>query len=88
MARKRVLITLPSEEYRRLADLAEAEERAIDQQASLLLKRLLTGGDRHYAAEHRGGGCEAVPTAPAAEADHARSVRVPSPREWGEGSLS
>jgi hypothetical protein len=41
MARKRVLITLPVDAYRRLAEMAEDEERVIDQQASLLLKRLL-----------------------------------------------
>lgn len=44
MPRKRVLITLPVDVYRRLADLAEQEERVIDQQASLLLKRLLSTG--------------------------------------------
>ena len=42
MSRKRVLITLPVDAYRRLAEMADAEERVIDQQASLLLKRLLT----------------------------------------------
>jgi hypothetical protein len=41
MTRKRVLITLPADAYRRLVALAEDEERVIDQQASLLLKRLL-----------------------------------------------
>lgn len=41
MPRKCVLITLPADAYRRLADLAEQEERVIDQQASLLLKQLL-----------------------------------------------
>ncbi len=41
MPRKRVLITLPTNAYRRLAAMAENEERVIDQQASLLLKRLL-----------------------------------------------
>jgi hypothetical protein len=41
MSRKRVLITLPVDAYRRLAEMAEDEERVIDQQASLLLKRLL-----------------------------------------------
>ena len=41
MSRKRVLITLPVDAYRRLAAMAEDEERVIDQQASLLLKRLL-----------------------------------------------
>lgn len=42
MLRKRVLITLPVNAYRRLVEMADAEERVIDQQASLLLKRLLT----------------------------------------------
>ena len=42
MSRKRVLITLPVDAYRRLAEMADAEERVIDQQASMLLKRLLT----------------------------------------------
>ena len=42
MPRKRVLITLPPDAYRRLAEMADDEERVIDQQASLLLKRLLT----------------------------------------------
>ncbi len=42
MARRRLVITIPSDTYHRLAELAEAEERAVDQQASLLLKRLLT----------------------------------------------
>ena len=42
VARQRVLITLPIEAYRRLADLAHQDERAIDQQASYLLKELLT----------------------------------------------
>ncbi len=41
MHRKRVLLTLPADAYRRLAAMAEDEERVIDQQASLLLKRLL-----------------------------------------------
>jgi hypothetical protein len=41
MLRKRVLITLPVNAYRRLAEMATVEERVIDQQASLLLKRLL-----------------------------------------------
>ena len=41
MPRKRVVITLPVDAYRRLAEMAEDEERVIDQQASLLLKRLL-----------------------------------------------
>ena len=45
MARRRVIITLPEDAYRRLAELAEAEERVVDQQASLLLKRLLRGTD-------------------------------------------
>jgi len=43
MSRKRVLITLPPDAYRRLVDLADEEERVVDQQASLLLKRLLIG---------------------------------------------
>ena len=43
MARRRVVITLPADAYRRLAELAEVEERVVDQQASLLLKRVLTG---------------------------------------------
>jgi hypothetical protein len=42
MPRKRVVISLPADAYRRLEELAECEERVIDQQASLLLKRLLT----------------------------------------------
>jgi hypothetical protein len=47
MARKRVLVALPPDAYRRLADLAEEEERGVDQQASLMLKRLLCReGDR------------------------------------------
>lgn len=42
MARKRLVITLADDAYRQLVALAEAEERGVDQQASLLLKRLLT----------------------------------------------
>ena len=42
MARRRLVITLTADAYRRLADIAEAEERVVDQQASLMLKRLLT----------------------------------------------
>lgn len=52
--RRRVVITIPSEAYYRLAELAEAEERAVDQQASLLLKRLLVGATAtvgHVSAE-------------------------------------
>ena len=43
MSRRRVVITIPPDAYHRLVELAEAEERAVDQQASLLLKRVLAG---------------------------------------------
>ena len=35
MPRKRVLITLPPDAYRRLVELAEQEERVVHQQASV-----------------------------------------------------
>ena len=41
--RRRVVVTLPRDAYRLLEQLAEREERAIDQQASFLLRRVLTG---------------------------------------------
>jgi len=41
MPQKRVLITLPPDAYQRLVELAGREERFVDQQASLLVKRLL-----------------------------------------------
>jgi hypothetical protein len=41
MPRKRVLITLPPDAYQRLVELAGREERFVDQQASLMVKRLL-----------------------------------------------
>jgi hypothetical protein len=41
MPQKRVLITLPPDAYQRLVVLAEQEERFVDQQASLMVKRLL-----------------------------------------------
>lgn len=65
MSRKRVLITLPAEAYQRLTELANEEERVIDQQASLLLKRLLmsatvSAGDvsaERIDAQHCTDGC-------------------------------
>jgi hypothetical protein len=86
MARKRILVTLPSDAHRRLATMAEQEERAVDQQASLLLKRLLTGGERQPAAVDRPGG--GVAAAHAAEADQAPAKRPPHSVEPGEGGLS
>jgi hypothetical protein len=41
MPQKRVLITLPPDVYQRLVVLAEREERFVDQQASVMVKRLL-----------------------------------------------
>ena len=41
MQRRRLIVTLPRDVFRILEALAEREERATDQQASLLLKRLL-----------------------------------------------
>ena len=41
MQRRRLLITLPSDAYRLLEQLARREERATDQQASFLLRRTL-----------------------------------------------
>jgi len=41
MRRTRVIVSLPQTEYARLVELADQEERAADQQATLLLKRLL-----------------------------------------------
>jgi len=41
MRRKRIVVTLPAEAYKRLTDLAARDERVIDQQASFLLKHLL-----------------------------------------------
>jgi hypothetical protein len=81
MVRKRLVITLPSDAYQRLAHLAEQEERVIDQQASLLLKRLLTRtvsvatsvvdgpSDRHQLSDIQVNGQEH-----AAEEDSPRSV--------------
>jgi hypothetical protein len=42
MQRKRVVVTLPRDAYCLLEQLAEREERAIDQQASFLLRRVLS----------------------------------------------
>ena len=54
MARKHVLITLPLDLYRRLVHLADDEERVVDQQASLLLKRaLLDSGSKSAPSGHR-----------------------------------
>jgi len=41
MQRRRVVITLPIPDYRRLQDLASREERAVDQQASFVLRQAL-----------------------------------------------
>jgi hypothetical protein len=41
MTRRRLVVTLPSDEYRRLAVLAHDDERGIEQQAAFLLRRLL-----------------------------------------------
>ena len=41
--RRRVIVTLPRDAYRLLEQLAEREERATDQQASYLLRRVLSG---------------------------------------------
>lgn len=42
MRRRRLVITLPQETFRTLEDVAREEERATDQQASLLLRRAIT----------------------------------------------
>jgi hypothetical protein len=39
--RRRLMVTLPSDDFRRLERLAERDERATDQQASFLLRRAL-----------------------------------------------
>src|SRR3989442_563924 len=39
--RRRLMVTLPSDDFRRLERLAERDERATDQQASFLLRRVL-----------------------------------------------
>lgn len=41
MARRRFVVTLPSEPYQRLSALAADKERDVEQQASFLLRRLL-----------------------------------------------
>ena len=41
MQRKRVIVALGSDEYRRLEQWGQAEERAPDQQATWLLRRAL-----------------------------------------------
>ena len=89
MARKRVLITLPSEEYRRLVDLAEAEERAIDQQASLLLKRLLADADRQpmAGAPQDQQGCLTVDRLASPYRESGARLSFPS-RATDEGSFS
>ncbi len=40
-SRRRLIVTLPGDAYRLLVRLAEREERAVDQQASFLLRRAL-----------------------------------------------
>ncbi len=40
---KRILITLPPEHYRRLAELADADDRTAEQQARFLLRMALSG---------------------------------------------
>ncbi len=89
MARRRVVITLPPDAYRRLAELAEAEERVVDQQASLLLKRLLTCADLAVGATY-----EQQPPADGQDASRAsegrrecdRKTDIPVPN-GGEGGL-
>ena len=57
MARKRIVVTLPADAYKRLTDLAALDERVIDQQASYLLKRLLLDENRAASlSRERGGG--------------------------------
>jgi hypothetical protein len=68
-----VVITLPPDAFRRLAALAEAEERVVEQQASLLLKRLLAGAGREARATH-----EPPPPADGQGASRASERR----REW------
>jgi len=41
MRRRRLVITIPSDEYRHLTDMADREERAVDQQASFVLRQAL-----------------------------------------------
>jgi hypothetical protein len=40
---RRFVVTLPSEEYKQLRELADREERAVEQQASRLLRHTLQG---------------------------------------------
>jgi hypothetical protein len=41
MRTRRLIVTLPSETYRVLSAVARRDDRAVDQQASVLLKRAL-----------------------------------------------
>ena len=41
MRTRRLIVTLPSDAYRVLTAMAQRDERAVDQQASVLLKRAL-----------------------------------------------
>ena len=41
---RRFVVCLPPEEYRRLKELADREERIIEQQASYLLRQVLAAG--------------------------------------------
>ena len=45
MRRRHIVISLPGMDYQRLVQLAEREERAVDQQASFLLRRVLAESD-------------------------------------------
>lgn len=90
MFKRRVLVSLPTDAYRRLAELAESEERVVDQQASLLLKRLLSTADPHRPdTTHRlPGARRAIDVQTDALEHEAEATRLPSVVEGRDGGLS
>lgn len=60
MAKRRLLVLLPPDEYQQLEHWAEREERTLDQQASYVLRQALT---ERWAAD---GPLVAVPKEPVA----------------------
>jgi hypothetical protein len=84
MPRRRVVITLPTDAYRHLAEVAEAEERAVDQQASLLLKQLLLGSSREPGPSGMDEIVGPATSAHAADEGASKGLLHPSAYEQGE----
>ena len=87
MARRRVVITLPTDAYRRLVELAEAEERVVDQQASLLLKRLLIDAESESERSNSGDGNGRLANACATDVSSSVECLQSDPCQWGSEVL-